>query len=117
MIGGCAQAVGQVLLEAVVHDAEGQVLSGAFTDYGMPRAEDFPHMVLSNRPVPTQTNPLGVKGGAETGTIGLPPAILSAVLDALRPLGVRDLSMPLTPMKVWAAIDAASSAPVSKENS
>ncbi|WP_136649237.1 xanthine dehydrogenase family protein molybdopterin-binding subunit [Paracoccus aeridis] len=117
VIGGCAQAVGQVLLEAVVHDAEGQVLSGAFTDYGMPRAEDFPHMVLSNRPVPTQTNPLGVKGGAETGTIGLPPAILSAVLDALRPLGVRDLSMPLTPMKVWAAIDAASSAPVSKENS
>lgn len=115
VIGGCAQAVGQVLLEAIIHDAEGQVLSGAFTDYGMPRAEDFPRMALTNRPVPTATNPLGVKGGAETGTIGLPPAIVSAVLDALRPLGVTQLSMPLTPMKVWSAINAASQTKALKE--
>lgn len=115
VIGGCAQAVGQVLLEAIVHDPGGQVLSGAFTDYGMPRAEHFPRMNLANRPVPTATNPLGVKGGAETGTIGLPPAIVSAIHDALRPVGVKDLTMPLTPVKVWAAIDAARQNEIAKE--
>lgn len=107
VIGGVAQAVGQVLMEGVVHDAEGQVLTGSFTDYAMPHATDFPRMALATRPVPTATNPLGVKGGAETGTIGLPPAVVAAVVDALRPLGVTDLSMPITPNKVWAAIDAA----------
>ena len=107
VIGGCAQAVGQALKEGIVHDAGGQVLTGAFTDYAMPHAADLPRMRLSTRAVPTATNPLGVKGGAETGTIGLPPAIVAAALDALRPLGVRDLAMPLTPNRIWAAIAAA----------
>ncbi|MDR5652432.1 xanthine dehydrogenase family protein molybdopterin-binding subunit [Xinfangfangia sp. LG-4] len=107
VIGGAAQAVGQALKEAVVHDAQGQVLSGSFTDYAMPRAADFPRMMLDTRAVPTRTNPLGVKGGAETGTIGLPPAIVGAAVDALRPYGVRDMAMPLIPQRIWEAIDAA----------
>lgn len=115
VIGGCAQAVGQALMEAVIHDPEGQVLTGAFTDYAMPHADAFPRMALGTRPVPTRTNPLGVKGGAETGTIGLPPAIVSAVVDALRPFGVRDLPMPLTPMRVWAAMDGARREQLEKE--
>ena len=107
VIGGVAQAVGQALKEGVVHDASGQVLTGAFTDYAMPHAADFPRMALATRAVPTKTNPLGVKGGAETGTIGLPPAVVGAVSDALRPLGVTDLAMPLTPNRLWTAIRAA----------
>jgi carbon-monoxide dehydrogenase large subunit len=108
--GGIAQAVGQVLKEAVIHDADGQLLSGSFSDYAMPQAADFPRFRLQLRPVPTKTNPLGVKGGAETGTIGLPPAIVSAILDALSPLGVRDIATPVTPMRVWQAIQDAASA-------
>lgn len=107
VIGGAVQAVGQALKEAVVHDASGQVLSGSFTDYAMPRAADIPRMVLDTRAVPTATNPLGVKGGAETGTIGLPPAIIGAVVDALRPCGVTDIAMPATPARIWAAIQTA----------
>jgi len=70
----------------------------------MPQAQDFPRFKLAFRPVPTGTNPLGVKGGAETGTIGLPPAIARAVVDALRPLGVTDISLPATAQTVWQAI-------------
>lgn len=105
--GGIAQAVGQALKEAVVHDDDGQLLTGSFTDYAMPHAADLPRLRLGQRPVPTRTNPLGVKGGAETGTVGLPPAIVAAVVDALRPYGVRDLPMPITPQVVWHAIAAA----------
>lgn len=107
VIGGAVQALGQALKEAVVHDASGQVLSGSFTDYAMPRAADVPRMRLDTRAVPTATNPLGVKGGAETGTIGLPPAIIGAVVDALRPYGIRDIAMPATPARIWAAIQTA----------
>lgn len=107
VIGGAVQGLGQALKEAVVHDASGQVLSGSFTDYAMPRAADVPRMQLDTRAVPTATNPLGVKGGAETGTIGLPPAIVGAVIDALRPFGVTDMAMPATPARIWAALDAA----------
>ena len=107
VIGGAVQALGQALKEAVVHDASGQVLSGSFTDYAMPRAADVPRMRLDTRAVPTLTNPLGVKGGAETGTIGLPPAIIGAVVDALRPYGIRDIAMPATPARIWAAIETA----------
>lgn len=105
--GGIAQAAGQVLKEAVVHAPDGQLLTGSFTDYAMPHAADFPRFRLALRPVPTATNPLGVKGGAETGTVGLPPAIVSAIVDALRPLGVRDITCPATPMKVWQTIQEA----------
>lgn len=107
VIGGIAQALGQALKEGVVHDEQGQVLTGSLTDYAMPHAADFPRIMLDTRAVPTATNPLGVKGGAETGTIGLPPAIVGAALDALAPLGVRDLAMPLTPHRIWTAIAAA----------
>lgn len=104
--GGIAQAAGQALKEAVVFDADGQLLTGSFLDYAMPFAADFPDFQLSFHPVPTKTNPLGVKGGAETGTVGLPPAIVGAVIDALRPLGVRDINPPITPKAVWEAIEA-----------
>ena len=102
--GGIAQAAGQVLKEAVIFDENGQLLTGSFLDYAMPLAADFPGFRLGSRPVPTSTNPLGVKGGAETGTVGLPPAIVAAVVDALRPLGVRDIDPPITPFAVWKAI-------------
>jgi carbon-monoxide dehydrogenase large subunit len=102
--GGIAQAAGQALKECVVHGDDGQLLTGSFTDYAMPQAQDFPRFKLGFRPVPTRTNPLGVKGGAETGTIGLPPAITGAIVDALRPLGVTDVSLPATAQTVWQAI-------------
>lgn len=105
--GGIVQAAGQALKEQVVHGDDGQLLSGSFTDYAMPQAHDFPRFKLGFRPVPTRTNPLGVKGGAETGTIGLPPAIAGAIVDALRPLGVTDISLPATSHKVWGAIQQA----------
>jgi carbon-monoxide dehydrogenase large subunit len=105
--GGIAQAAGQVLKEAVVHAPDGQLLTGSFTDYAMPHATDFPRFRLALRPVPTRTNPLGVKGGAETGTVGLPPAIVGAIVDALRPLGVRNIACPATPLAVWQAIQEA----------
>lgn len=104
IIGGIAQAVGQALLEEVVHDKDGQLLTGSFTDYAMPQAKDFPRIRVGLRPVPTKTNPLGVKGGAETGTIGLPPAVASAVMDALSVYGIKHIDMPLTALKVWEAI-------------
>ena len=102
--GGIAQGAGQALKEQIVHGPDGQLLTGAFTDYAMPKASDFCRFNLGLRPVPTQTNPLGVKGGAETATVGLPPAIISAVVDALQPYGVRDIDMPATPLKVWQVI-------------
>jgi carbon-monoxide dehydrogenase large subunit len=105
--GGIAQAAGQVLKEGVVHAPDGQLLTGSFTDYAMPQAADFPRFRMALRPVPTRTNPLGVKGGAETGTVGLPPAIVAAIVDALRPLGVRDIACPATPLTVWNAIQEA----------
>ena len=79
-------------------------MTGSFSDYPMPRADDLCPPSLGTHNVPTKGNPLGVKGGAETGTVGIPPAIMSAILDALRPLGVADLPMPATPDRVWRAI-------------
>lgn len=105
--GGAAQAAGQALKEQIVHSEDGQLLTGSFTDYAMPQAQDFPRFRLAFRPVPTKTNPLGVKGGGEAGTVGLPPAIAGAIVDALRPLGVTDISLPATASKVWTAIQQA----------
>jgi len=106
--GGVAQGVGQALSEAVVYENDsGQMLSGTFMDYGMPRADVMPPMTVLSNEVPTATNPLGVKGAGEAGTVGALPAVINAVVDALRPLGVTHIDMPATPEKVWAAIRAA----------
>jgi carbon-monoxide dehydrogenase large subunit len=106
--GGVAQGIGQALVEHAIYDREsGQMLTGSFMDYGMPRADLFCDMESSLEEIPAKTNPLGVKGIGESGTIGGPPAVMNAILDALAPLGVKDLHMPATPGKVWAAIQAA----------
>jgi carbon-monoxide dehydrogenase large subunit len=106
--GGVAQGVGQALSENILHDPEsGQLLSATFMDYAMPRACDLPNFAVASHPVPTAMNPLGVKGVGEAGTVGALAATLSAVCDALAPLGVRNLDAPATPHRVWRAIQAA----------
>jgi carbon-monoxide dehydrogenase large subunit len=103
--GGIAQAAGQALMENIAYDEDsGQMLSGSFMDYAMPRADNFPLFGIDRNPVPTKTNPLGVKGAGECGTVGALPAVMNAINDALAPLGVRNISMPATPDKVWRAI-------------
>jgi carbon-monoxide dehydrogenase large subunit len=104
--GGVAQGVGQALMEAIVFDAEGQLVTGSFQDYAMPRAEDFPDLASEIAEVPSTTNPLGVKGAGEAGATGAPPAVISAILDALKPYGIEQIDMPATASKVWAAINA-----------
>ena len=106
--GGVAQGAGQALMELVAYDpASGQLLSGSFSDYCMPRADDFPHITTGFEEIPSTSNPLGVKGVGEAGAVSTPPAIIEAILDALRPLGVDDISMPATPQRVWESIRAA----------
>ncbi|MCW8165516.1 xanthine dehydrogenase family protein molybdopterin-binding subunit [Verminephrobacter aporrectodeae] len=106
--GGLVQGIGQALLENCVYDREtGQLLSGSFMDYAMPRADDFPLFKLGHVCTPCTHNPLGTKGCGEAGAIGAPPAVINAVLDALRPLGVRDFDMPASPHRVWQAIQNA----------
>jgi carbon-monoxide dehydrogenase large subunit len=104
--GALAQGIGQALMENVAFDPEsGQMLSASFMDYAMPRAGDLPpHYELDFIDVPAKTNPLGVKGVGEAGCVGAPPAVILAILDALRPLGVEHLDMPATPQRVWRAI-------------
>ena len=107
--GGIAQAAGQALMENVVYDADnGQLLSGSFMDYSMPRANDLPYYDVASHPVPTPTNPLGVKGAGECGTVGGLSAVMNAINDALAPLGIRNLAMPATPECVWRVIRDAS---------
>jgi len=106
--GGATQGIGQALLENVTYDREsGQLLSSSFTDYCMPRADDLPYFDTDVYPVPTAQNPLGVKGGGETGTVGAPPAVMNAVADALASRGKPAVDMPATPEKVWRALNAA----------
>jgi aerobic carbon-monoxide dehydrogenase large subunit len=108
--GGIAQGLGQVLMEQVVYDPEsGQLLSGSFMDYAMPRADTTCDVAVVSNAVPTALNPLGAKGAGEAGTVGALPAVMNAVLDALAPLGVSGLDMPATSARIWAAIDAAQS--------
>jgi carbon-monoxide dehydrogenase large subunit len=102
--GGAVQGIGQALMEQVRYDADGQLLSGSFQDYAMPRADDVPFFDIGENPTPTAANPLGVKGVGETGTVGAIPAVCNAVMDALAPFGIVHLDMPLTPMTVWQAI-------------
>jgi carbon-monoxide dehydrogenase large subunit len=105
--GGIGQGIGQAFSEQIIYDETGQLITGSFLDYGMPRAADMCDFDLDNNPVPTKTNPLGVKGAGEAGNVGALAAILNAVVDALAPLGVETLDMPATPEKVWRAIQDA----------
>jgi carbon-monoxide dehydrogenase large subunit len=106
--GGAVQGLGQGLFEMLTYDAgSGQLLTGSFMDYAMPRADDMPLFDVDHHEVPTQVNPLGAKGVGEAGTVGALPALLNAVNDALAPLGVRHLDMPVSPERVWRAIEDA----------
>ena len=107
IMGGIAQGMGQVLMEDKCYDDAGQVLSGSFMDYAMPRADDFCPVVIEDNPVPTPTNPLGVKGAGEAGTVGSLSAGVNAIVDALSVLGVRHIDTPCTPYRVWQAIEQA----------
>lgn len=109
--GGCAQGIGQALFEEVVYDETGQLTTGSLMDYCLPRAEHMPVIQSRLVEIPSASNVLGVKGIGESGTIGTPAAIVNAILDAVRPLGVTDLQMPVTAGKLWDAIQAAGSAP------
>jgi carbon-monoxide dehydrogenase large subunit len=110
IIGGIAQGVGQILMEDIRFDPEsGQLLSGSFMDYAMPRADNFSPIHCESNPVPTKTNPLGVKGAGEAGAVGAMPAVGNALIDALAHLGIRDLKMPATPEVIWRAIREARS--------
>ncbi len=111
--GGLGQGIGQALLERCVYDNEsGQLMSGSYMDYAMPRASDLPNYTVETaKGTPCTHNPLGVKGCGEAGAIGSPPAVINAVLDALAPLGVKDLQMPATPHRVWSAIRSANNQP------
>ena len=102
--GGLAQGFGQALQEGIAYDDEGQLLSGTFMDYAAPRAHQLPNFDLAHTVTPSPFNPLGVKGVGEAGTTGAPPALVNAALDALAPLGVRHLDMPLTPERLWRAV-------------
>ena len=106
--GGIVQGLGQVMGESIVIDAaSGQTLTGSLMDYALPRADDVPPLATRLNEVPSPTNPLGVKAGGEGGTTPAPAVFVSAIADALRPLGVRDIPMPATPFAIWQAIQTA----------
>jgi carbon-monoxide dehydrogenase large subunit len=106
--GGLAQGIGQAMLENAVYDENGQLLTGSYMDYCMPRADDVPSFVVATLPgTPCTHNPLGVKGCGEAGAIGAPPAVINAICDALKEYGVTHIDMPATPEKVWRAINSA----------
>ena len=109
--GGVAQGIGQALLEHTVYDpSSGQLLSGSLMDYALPRADDLPPIDIALFELPTSANLLGVKGSGQAGCIAAPQTIVNAVLDALSPLGIEHIDMPLTPERVWRAIRAARNA-------
>jgi carbon-monoxide dehydrogenase large subunit len=106
IVGALAQGIGQAVLEHVVYGEDGQLLTGTFMEYMMPRADDMPQLVLDRTVTPSPLNPLGVKGVGEGGACVAPPAIVNAVVDALAPFGIRHVDMPLTAQKIWRAINA-----------
>jgi carbon-monoxide dehydrogenase large subunit len=108
--GGVVQGIAQALLEEVVHDADGQPLTGSLVDYAVPGAPDVPGPETDHIEVRSSGNPLGAKGLGESGATAAPPAVVNAVVDALSPLGVRHIDMPLTPFRVWTAIQDAAGA-------
>jgi aerobic carbon-monoxide dehydrogenase large subunit len=99
--GGVAQGFGQAVIEQMVYDAQGQLLTGSFMDYAMPRATDLPMVGFESHPTPSPNNPLGMKGCGEAGTVGALAALSNAVLDALWDRGVRHVDMPMTPQRIW----------------
>ncbi len=105
--GGIAQGVGQILMEDIKFDTEGQILTGSFMDYAMPRASDLTAFHVESNPVPTKANPLGVKGAGEAGCVGAMPAVANALVDALSVLGIKHVAMPATPEVLWRAIHEA----------
>ncbi|MDR3523514.1 MAG: xanthine dehydrogenase family protein molybdopterin-binding subunit [Acetobacteraceae bacterium] len=105
--GGIVQGIGQALSETVVYDEDGQILTGSFTDYAMPRADDFPDFSFASHPVPARTNVLGAKGCGEAGCAGSLPSVMNAVADALSHFGIHHIDMPATPQRVWQAIQRA----------
>lgn len=108
VMGGIAQGLGQALMENIVYDESGQLVTGSLMDYALPRADDMPKMVIGYfEGAPTKKNLLGVKGAGEAGCVGAPPAIVNAVCNALKDLGVHHIDMPLTPERVWRAIEDA----------
>ncbi|TQF83862.1 xanthine dehydrogenase family protein molybdopterin-binding subunit [Elioraea sp. Yellowstone] len=109
--GGVAQGIGQAVLEHTVYDpSSGQLVSGTFMDYGIPRADDLPDIDVDLIEIPCETNPLGVKGAGEAGAVGSPPAVVNAIVDALAEDGVRHVDMPATPERLWRTIAAARAA-------
>jgi len=105
--GGLAQGIGAALWEEAVYDPSGQMVTGSFMDYAMPKASQLPDFTLDRLVTPTQLNPLGAKGMGESPTVAATPAVVNAVVDALSPFGISHLDMPLTPEKVWRAIQDA----------
>jgi carbon-monoxide dehydrogenase large subunit len=109
--GGVAQGIGQALYEGVAYDAEGQLLTASYQDYCLPRAGDIPPIqVTLDDSAPCRTNPLGAKGCGESGAIGGPPCVTNGVMDALSDLGIKSITTPLSPLKVWQAIQEAKAA-------
>jgi carbon-monoxide dehydrogenase large subunit len=102
--GGIAQGIAQALWEYGEYDESGQLVTASMMDYAVPKAEFFPSFEVERTETPTDVNPLGVKGAGETGTIASTPAVVNAVMDALAPLGIRHVDMPLTPERVWRAM-------------
>jgi carbon-monoxide dehydrogenase large subunit len=113
--GGLAQGVAQALYEGAFHDESGTLTTGTFADYYLPSAVDLPSWTTDRTESPATTNPLGVKGVGETGTIASTPAVVNAIVDALSPWGVDDIEMPATPMRVWRAIQHGESARSSQD--
>jgi carbon-monoxide dehydrogenase large subunit len=107
--GGVAQGVGQALMESVVYSEDGQLVTGSYMDYALPRANDFPRLGFISHPVPARTNPLGAKGCGEAGCAGSLPAVMNALVDALSEFGITHIDMPATPLRIWQAIQAAQS--------
>jgi carbon-monoxide dehydrogenase large subunit len=105
--GGAVQGLGQALMEQAVYDSDGQLVTGSFMDYAMPRAHDAPMIEVASHPVPTKSNPLGAKGCGEAGTSGGLPAVANAVVNALSDYGIHHLEMPMTPARIWQAIEEA----------
>jgi aerobic carbon-monoxide dehydrogenase large subunit len=108
--GGIVQGIGQALLEHTVYDDDGQLLTGSYIDYAMPRADDAPFFVHASHPVPAKTNPLGAKGCGEAGCAGALPSVMNALIDALSEFGIRHIDMPATAERVWRAIRSARAA-------
>jgi carbon-monoxide dehydrogenase large subunit len=109
--GGIVQGIGQALWEGAVYSDDGQLLSGTMMDYAIPKASNLPLLELEETITPSPVNPLGVKGAGEAGTIGSAAAVVNAVVDALSPLGIRHIDMPLSAPTVWHAIQAARGVP------